>query len=78
MPGTNDDVFVVRFTASGAVDTSFGNAGKVATPIGDGYDLADALVVQPNGSILAVGSAGFGSFLDFAVVRYLGSAVCVP
>src|SRR5437879_772843 len=31
--GTNKDVAVVRYTASGGLDTTFGSGGKVTTPI---------------------------------------------
>ena len=46
---------VVRFTSTGAVDSTFGSGGAVATPIPTGLTEAPALLVQSNGDILAGG-----------------------
>jgi hypothetical protein len=58
---------MVRYTSSGAVDTSFGNNGRVFTTAGS---FADATVVslalQPDGRILTGGSNG-----NVVVARYL-------
>jgi uncharacterized delta-60 repeat protein len=56
--------------AAGDLDTSFGNGGKVTTPIGATIDFLDALAVQPDGKIIAVGGSFNGLDYDFAVVRY--------
>ncbi len=68
---------VMRFTASGAVDTSFGKDGQVHDQMGGHVGNALSAVVQPDGKILVAGfvvagfveSDGFGS-ADFALVRY--------
>jgi uncharacterized delta-60 repeat protein/LPXTG-motif cell wall-anchored protein len=57
----------VRYTTTGALDTSFDTDGKVTTDIGTSTtDTAKALVIQGDGKIVAVGT----SSNDFAVVRY--------
>lgn len=51
--------------APGDLDTTFGNGGKVVTDFGLG-DNAEAVLVQNDGKIVAVGVSG----TDFALVRY--------
>lgn len=64
--GSNDDFAVVRYTASGLPDPSFGTGGMVTTPIGSGDDRSASVAVQSDGKIVVAG----GSSGDFAVVRY--------
>src|SRR3989441_110338 len=66
---------LVRYNANGSLDSSFGTGGKVTTPIGSIDDEAIALVLQPDGKLVAAGYAYNGSDTDFALVRYLGQ-VC--
>jgi uncharacterized delta-60 repeat protein len=47
-----------RLFAAGALDTSFSADGKVLTPIGQTFDLAQAQAVQADGKILIAGSSG--------------------
>jgi uncharacterized delta-60 repeat protein len=54
----------------GTLDPSFGVGGKVTTLIGPTYDQASALVLQPDGKLVAAGISYNGSDRDFAVVRY--------
>lgn len=65
---------LVRLTAAGALDSTFGTAGRVTTAFsGSAGDRANALVLQPDGKIVAGGSASFGSAssgVDFALARY--------
>ena len=63
--GSGSDFALVRYTAAGAVDTSFGAAGKVTTDVG-GADAANSIVLQSDGKILVAGGAAG----DFALVRY--------
>jgi uncharacterized delta-60 repeat protein len=56
---------LARYNADGNLDSSFGSGGKVTTDFG-GFDAASALVIQPDGRIVA---AGRGSG-DFALARY--------
>ena len=55
---------------SGSLDTTFGESGKVNTPIGSSDDNANALGIQSDGKIVAAGSSYNGSNYDFALVRY--------
>ncbi len=58
--------------APGDLDPSFGNGGKVVTPIGNSSAFARAVAIQPAGKIVAAGGNGYGiSTYDFALVRYL-------
>jgi uncharacterized delta-60 repeat protein len=73
-PVTKNDFVVVRYTASGALDTGFGEGGKVVTSFSDESDTAWALVIQADGRIVVGGdSNGNGvvpTGLDFALARY--------
>src|SRR5438034_273599 len=57
---------LVRYTADGSLDGSFGTGGTVTTQIGSS-NLAYALVLQPDGKLVAAGSTNNGS-RDFALV----------
>ena len=59
----------VRYNGDGTVDTSFGSAGKVLTPIGTPYNSIGAVVLQPDGKLVAAGYAKVGNYV-FALVRY--------
>lgn len=70
--GTDKDFLVARYNPNGSLDTSFGNAGKTVTNIGDGTDQVYALARQADGKIVAGGSAAFSTSTgqDFALIRY--------
>src|SRR5437867_2787417 len=55
--------------ASGHLDRRFGGDGKVITNFTAGFDGANAVAIQADGKIVAVGGAG-GSGGRFAVARY--------
>jgi uncharacterized delta-60 repeat protein len=57
--GANGDFTVARFTTSGSLDPAFGTGGVVNTPFPKAADgaSADAVLVEPNGDILAGGQA---------------------
>jgi uncharacterized delta-60 repeat protein len=56
------DFALVRYNADGTLDGSFGNGGKVTTDFnGRTNDEASALVVQPDGKIVAAGYCGPGN-----------------
>jgi len=69
--GTNLDFALVRYDASGMPDPTFGSGGIVTTPIGTGADEAAAVLIQPNGGIVAAGSSASGGTTGFALARYL-------
>lgn len=68
--GSNQEDFgVVRLAANGALDTSFNSTGSRITSVGT-VDSANAIVVQPDGKIVAVGSANTADGYRMALVRY--------
>ena len=60
---------LARYDLEGTLDTSFGNAGKVTTAFKQGETMANGVIAQPNGDIVAAGWSGQG----FALARYLSS-----
>jgi uncharacterized delta-60 repeat protein len=56
--------------APGDLDPRVGGGGTVTTDFG-GNDFAWALVLQPDGKLVAAGSAGPAGAADFALARYL-------
>jgi uncharacterized delta-60 repeat protein len=53
------DFLIVRFTSSGALDTTFGNGGAVTASQGS-TDSFNAVAIQPNGRIVAAGGTSDG------------------
>ena len=68
--GSDFDFALARYTVSGDLDTTFGSSGVVTTPIGLSYDNISSVTIQPDGKIVAVGSAYNGSADGFALARY--------
>ena len=71
---SGSDFIVARYTANGDLDTTFNptgslSAGVVTTDFGSGFEAATAVLVQPDGKIVA---AGFSrdSNTSIALVRY--------
>ncbi len=64
--GTDSDFALVGYTATGGLDTTFGETGLVVTPISPADDEAAAVALQTDGKIVVAGSADE----DFVVVRY--------
>lgn len=63
-------ILTVRGPA-GSLDTSFAAGGRAITAVGNGEDVAQALAVQADGKLIAVGSSvSAAGTEDFAVVRY--------
>jgi uncharacterized delta-60 repeat protein len=71
-PGSDDGCrFVLaRYNQDGTPDTSFGVNGIVTTRIGQKYNVAHSVEIQPDGMILLAGEANDSIFNDFAVARY--------
>ena len=65
------DFFLARFNADGTPDTTFSFDGKVTIDFGSRDDVCNALAVQADGKILAVGSSAPAMSLnsDFAIAR---------
>jgi uncharacterized delta-60 repeat protein len=62
---------LVRLQRDGAIDPTFGNAGKVLTKIGNGTAEANAIALQADGKILVAGSVNEApKGKSFALARY--------
>jgi len=68
--GTGGQFVLVRYMPNGALDETFGSGGAVTTAIGSD-DAARALVLEPNGRLVAAGVTRRGGASNFALVRYL-------
>jgi len=62
------DFFAARFNQNGALDTSFGNEG-IATVNQSSTDNFNAVAVQPDNKIIAVGSTSQNN-VEFAAIRF--------
>lgn len=62
-----------RLNTNGSLDSTFGNAGVLTTNL-QGDDAARAVLIQPNGDIVAIGFSEDNTtgVTDIALVRYLG------
>jgi uncharacterized delta-60 repeat protein len=70
--GADTDGVVVRLKTDGSFDNSFGSGGKVITSIGDDNSGYTAVLLRPDGKIIAGGYSSNGANDDFTLVRYLG------
>src|SRR5438552_14593820 len=71
---SNTDFGLERYNPDGTPDTTFGNGGQVTTDFDGFNDDAFSVLIQPDGKIVAVGSAkNPANFYDFAAVRYLAN-----
>jgi uncharacterized delta-60 repeat protein len=61
------DFALLRYKPDGTLDPSFGGDGIVTTDLGSEDDAANAVAIQPDGNIVAVGVTGE----NVALVRYL-------
>jgi len=65
------DFALVRYNADGSLDTSFGANGKATADFFSSSDLAYAVLTQPDGKIIAVGSARVWPFThNIALARF--------
>jgi uncharacterized delta-60 repeat protein len=63
-----------RMSSTGTIDTTFGTRGAAITSFPNSPTAgADALVIQPNGDLVAAGQAGSQSASSFALARYLST-----
>jgi uncharacterized delta-60 repeat protein len=70
-PGRLRAFALARYNRGGRLDTTFSGDGKLQTNFTRRDDFASGVVIQPNGRIVAAGSAGrFGG--RFALARYRG------
>ena len=68
--GTDHNIIVARYTASGVLDTDFDSDGMLVAAIGSGHDRAAAVAIQSDGKIVVAGSSDNGTDLDIAVMRF--------
>ena len=72
---SGSDFLLTRYLPDGSLDATFGTDGFVTTDFGGGgdVDLAEAVLLQPDGKLVAAGRANAGPSLDsdFGLVRYL-------
>lgn len=76
IPGESSDTdfALVRYNPDGTPDATFGSGGQVSTDFVGLEDDAFSVLIQPDGKIVAVGSANHpATFYDFAAVRYLSN-----
>ncbi len=64
--GGDSDFVLIRYTASGQRDAGFGSGGLVRTDFSGSHDYLRALLLLPDGRLLAGGRSGDG----FALARY--------
>jgi uncharacterized delta-60 repeat protein len=71
---SDTDFALARYNPDGTPDTTFGNGGQVSTNFVGLEDDAFSVLIQPDGKIVAVGSANSpATYYDFAAVRYLSN-----
>lgn len=61
---------LLRLEPNGGLDPSFGDAGKVTTPVGNSDAYVTSVAIQSNNSIVVAGYAQSGTLADVALVRY--------
>ena len=62
---------LVRHTAAGMLDASFGTGGLVATDgVAPGFDQGHAVAVQPDGRIVVAGASGYGPEARLLLARF--------
>jgi uncharacterized delta-60 repeat protein len=65
------DFALARYRRDGTLDPTFGTGGKVRTDFGGTFDVAKAIVRQPNGKIVVAGNTSeYTVSNDFALARY--------
>jgi uncharacterized delta-60 repeat protein len=73
---SNTDFALARYHADGSLDTTFGSGGRVVTDFDGFNDDAFSVLVQPDGKVIAVGSAlSQAKYYDFAAARYSANGV---
>ena len=71
---SDTDFALARYNPDGSLDATFGNGGTVTTDFFGNEDDAFSVLIQPDGKIIAVGSANDPvDFYNFAAARYLAN-----
>jgi uncharacterized delta-60 repeat protein len=72
--GSSDDLLVVRFNPTGALDTTFGTEGTVTwNGTAGGTDYGQGIALQSDGKLIITGFSHNGTNEDMLVMRLLGS-----
>jgi uncharacterized delta-60 repeat protein len=76
-PANNQDIAVVRLTAGGTLDATFGDNGIATTNVGAANDdRAFAVLIDPTGNVVVAGATGDESEADnFVLLRYTSAGV---
>ena len=69
---------LTRYTPNGALDNSFGQNGRVTTDASPGDDSIVAVVLQPDGQIVAAGRALVNGIASVILARYTERGVLDP
>lgn len=73
-PAQRYDFALMRLLPDGQPDSTFGKQGRVLTDFDGGDDFAYAVMLQPDGKIIAAGhTSPDGAESDFAIARYLSN-----
>src|SRR5207342_2383587 len=77
---TGVNIALARYNANGSLDPTFGDGGRVVTDLQSHFQVASAIVIQPDGKLVVSGSTRQqrGSFADFLVARYTASGALDP
>jgi uncharacterized delta-60 repeat protein len=71
---SDTDFALARYNPDGSPDATFGNGGTMTTDFLGAEDDVYSVLIQPDGKIVAVGSANSPvDYYDFAVARYLAN-----
>jgi uncharacterized delta-60 repeat protein len=76
---SDTDFGLARYNPDGSLDSTFGSGGLVATDFHQRNDDALAVLIQPDGKIVATGDAtNPTTFYDFGLARYLPNGTLDP
>jgi uncharacterized delta-60 repeat protein len=67
--GTEKDYAMVRISATGALDTTWGTGGKATYSFGPGASIAYGIVLQTNGKLVLSGTIQNAGVYDFGIMR---------
>jgi uncharacterized delta-60 repeat protein len=69
------DFALARYNSNGTLDTGFGTSGRVTTDFAGSSEVPTSIALQADGNIVVAGVADINGHHDFALARYVGSAV---
>jgi uncharacterized delta-60 repeat protein len=75
--GPLGDFALARYNPNGTLDGLFGTSGRVTTDFFGQLDQGSGVALQSDGHLVVVGAANVGNLSQFALARYLGSALPV-